>query len=324
MTLLQSVYHKFLSFLFIFIFFLPSIVGAKNLYSALADSALRVLDREIDNRSTHRINKERALVQLKNTLSRASSNSLKFELCEDIYDEYSCYQFDSAFCYARKSYDIARLLEDSSAVHRSYLMIMGCFSSVGLLKESADIKNIIDTTYLSAADRLNFYRQNASLYTNLLSFLGNTSHIRKYYDACREMFTDKAIDACREDSTLRAVLSLERLTFSGLSASDELNRRLHLIEVNELPLHELAMQYCAMGKACISLDDIDAAVFYTAMSAICDQRICNNETMSTYILADLMHRKGDINRASKYIHAALDEANFFNSRLRKINTSVII
>lgn len=300
-------------------------VGAPNSrYRALADSALKVLDMEIDNRAVHRMNKEHGLAQLKNSLRRASAISTRFELCEDIYREYSCYQFDSAFCYAHKSYDMARMMADSSAVHRSYIMLMECFSSVGLLKESNDIKNMVDTTYLSESDNLIFYRQSASLYTNLNTFLGNTSYIRQYYDARREAFTDKAIEACRDDSVLFEIMSLERRTFSGITPSEELDCRLQLLNRFDLPLRELAMQYCAMGKACIELADIDAAVYFIAMSAICDQRLCNNETMSTYILADLMNRKGDIERASRYIYAALDEANYFNSRLRKIEINAIL
>lgn len=310
--------------IFSLVFLVPVTADAKSQYSALADSALKVLDKEIDNRAAHRMKKEQGLAQLKNSLRRAVASSTRFELCEDIYDEYSCYQFDSAFCYAGRSYDIARMMADSSAVHRSYIMLMECFSSVGLLKESTDLKNMIDTAYLSEADNLNFYRQSAGLYTNLNSFLGNTSYIRQYYDARREMFTDMAINACRDDSILYAVMSLERRTFSEIDPSEELECRSQLINRFDLPLRELAMQYCDMGKACIELQDIDAAVYFTAMSAICDQRLCNNETMSTYILADLMHRKGDIDRASKYIYAALDEANFFNSRLRKIEINAIL
>lgn len=298
--------------------------SARSSYSVMADSVLKVLDKEIENRSAHRMNKERGLIQLKNSLSRASANSTRFELCGDIYEEYSRYQSDSAFSYARKSYDVACMMADSSAINRSYMMLMECFYSVGLLKESADLKNMIDTSYLSAADRLNYYRQMGALYTNLNSFLGKTSHIRQYYDERRDLFTEKAIGACADDPTLYAIMSLEHRTITGIPTSEELERRRNLIQHYDLPLHELAKQYCAMGKACIALDDIDAAIYYSAMSAICDQRICNNETMSTYILADLMHRKGDIDRASRYINAALDEANFFNSRLRKIEINAIL
>lgn len=293
-------------------------------YNALADSALNVLDLEIACRHSHRMNKERGLLQLKNSLGRASAPSTRFELCENIYEEYSCYQSDSAFYYARQSYDVACQMGDSSAVHRSYLMLMRCFSSVGLLKESADMKNRIDTAFLSDDDRLNFYRQAAALYINLNSFLGNSSNIRQYYDAGLVNFTDKAIEAARDDSTLFAIMSLERSTFDGLSPADELSRRRRLFSQFDLPPRERAMQYCAMGRAYIALDDIDSAIYFTALSAICDQRLCNNETMSTYILADLMHRKGDIDRASRYIYAALDEANFFNSRLRKIEINAIL
>lgn len=318
-----SSYLKIILFLLLLLF-LPEHVAGKGRYSALADSTLTVLDMEIANRRSHRMNKERGLQQLKNSLSRASAPSTKFELCEDIFEEYSCYQSDSAFCYARRSYDIARQIGDSSSVHRSYLMLMRCFSSVGLLKESADMKNRIDTMFLSEGDKLNFYRQAAALYINLNSFLGKTSHIRQYYDASLVRFTDMAIEASRNDSTLFAIMSLQRRTFDGMDPSVELFCRRRLFSQFDLPPHEMAMQYCAMGRACIALDDIDSAIYFTALSAICDQRLCNNETMSTYILADLMHRKSDIERASRYIYAALDEANFFNSRLRKVEINAIL
>lgn len=325
MAALRNIFSKLpIAIIAMAIALMPVIAVGKSLFEERADSAIKVLDREIESRQTLRQAKEQGLDRLKSTLRRANSNSVRFELCEDIYDEYSCYQSDSAFVYARKSYDIAREMGDSSSVHRSYLMLMRCFSSVGLLKESSDMKNRIDTAFLSAHDKLNFYRQAASLYINLNSFLGKTSYLRPFYDERLNEFTQKALCACRDDSVLSAVMNLEQSTFAGMPLSDELENRRQLIARFDLPLHELAMQYCAMGQAYIELEDIDAAIYHTAMSAICDQRLCNNETMSTYILADLMHRKGDIDRASRYIYAALDEANFFNSRLRKIEINAIL
>ncbi|MDE6693066.1 MAG: hypothetical protein K2K05_06735, partial [Muribaculaceae bacterium] len=249
---------------------------------------------------------------------------MRFELLEDVYEEYSYYQFDSAFVYARKSFELAREMGDSAAVNRSYLMLMKCFSSVGLLKESSDLKNKIDTAYLSHSDKLNFLRQTASLYINLNSFLGDNSPISCYYDAKRDEFTGKALAECSSDSDLLFILELERRKSSDLSLAEEIKERQTLIAVHDLPIHELAMQYCAIGRAFIEAGDTDAAIYHIALSAICDQRICNNETMSTYILADLMHRRGDIDRATKYIYAALDEANFLNSRLRKIEINAIL
>ena len=68
----------------------------------------------------------------------------------------------------------------------------------------------------------------------------------------------------------------------------------------------------------------DEAIHYMALASIGDIKAATKETVALRNLATLLYKKGDIHRAYKYIRLAMEDANFYNARHRKIGISSIL
>lgn len=108
------------------------------------DSLLKVLDRELTQYKTLQNNKERYISGLRNRYINATDIETRFSLCRELYEEYKNFQYDSAFSYANRMYDIAVSdNSDSWKLERARIALMECYNSVGLFKEADEmLRNI--------------------------------------------------------------------------------------------------------------------------------------------------------------------------------------
>jgi len=79
-----------------------------------------------------------------------------------------------------------------------------------------------------------------------------------------------------------------------------------------------------MAWAYIYLDDEDKAMSYFAQSAIADNEAETREITALYHLSRLIYKQGDYDRASRYVHQALEDINFYGTRLRKVEINDIL
>ena len=77
------------------------------------------------------------------------------------------------------------------------------------------------------------------------------------------------------------------------------------------------MLHSMLGDAFISEGKTDLGLAHKAESAIIDIQEATRETTSKHFLAYELYERGDIDRASRYIHAALEEAEAYNAPQRK-------
>ena len=88
--------------------------------------------------------------------------------------------------------------------------------------------------------------------------------------------------------------------------------------------HLLAMTAAEMAWAYIWKGDEEEAIKYFAQSAIADNETATREITALYHLARLIYKRGDYERASRYVHQALEDVNFYNTRLRKVEINDIL
>jgi hypothetical protein len=59
------------------------------------------------------------------------------------------------------------------------------------------------------------------------------------------------------------------------------------------------------------------------LAAIADMRSCTKETLATLNLADMLYKEGDIDNAYKYVKIAMEDANFYGARHRKVQVAAV-
>ena len=105
---------------------------------------------------------------------------------------------------------------------------------------------------------------------------------------------------------------------------DALNSFEKVLELCGDDKRQRAMTTAEMAWAYIFLNDEDKAIDYFAQSAIADNETATREITALYHLSRFVYKHGDYERASMYVHQALEDVNFYNSRLRKMEINDIL
>lgn len=316
---------KITSLLLAFVFTFGSLQAAGGaVTSARLDSVLQLLDNEIEHADALRRSKDDHIAMLKHELRRARSDEMRLSLMHSIYDEYRAYQNDSATHYATRMIALADRTGNAAEAAAARMTLLDSYLTVGFFKEASEVDAAIDPSVLPPDRRTEYYILRARMFQNLESYVNRNSELGAQYAAGRSAAYDSIIALNTPGSYAYEEARLEReLVYQNLPEL-AVSTRLGFLQRPELTDHDRAINYSILGSAHQWNDSPDDAAYYYACSALYDLRSNTRETTASKDLAALMLERGDIARANRYIHLALDDANFFNSRLRSIEINSVL
>lgn len=302
---------------FLLIFPLGSIYSASKI-----DSILQVLHREVDKRETYYLEREKKIESFKSQLRKVESDNEKFNLCNYIFEEYESFQYDSAYIYAINTCDIADRIQNKELFVKSRRNLLFCFMSSGLFKEACDIVNSVNTEGISNDLKADFYFQCARLYSNMASYNMTEPYRERYYEK-KNTYCDSALiyldPKSYQYNNIEAFKSL-----SLLNNQEKIRIYKYLLNTFDMDKHQKAINYSILGSLYHYIGDNENAIYYIALSAICDTQSAITETTSKTTLAKYFYENGDLENASRYINIALEEANHYNARHRKIDINTVL
>lgn len=316
---------KITSLLLALVFTCGSLAASERAISeAQLDSVLQLLDNEIQRADAFRRNKEERISLLRDELARARSDEMRLSLMHSLYDEYSSYQNDSATNYANSMIALADKTGNAVEAATARMSLLDSYLTVGFFKEASEIDAVIDSSVLPVERRAEYYRLRARLFQNLESYVDRDSKLGAQYAAERSAAYDSIIALTAPGSYAHDEALLEReLVYKNLPEL-AVTTRLGFLQRPELSDHDRAINYSILGSVHQWNNKPDDAAYYYACSALYDLRSNTRETTASKDLAALMLERGDIARANRYIHFSLDDANFFNSRLRFIEINAVL
>lgn len=316
---------KITSLLLALVFTCGSLAASERAISeAQLDSVLQLLDNEIQRADAFRRNKEERISLLRDELARARFDEMRLSLMHSLYDEYSSYQNDSATNYANSMIALADKTGNAVEAATARMSLLDSYLTVGFFKEASEIDAVIDSSVLPVERRAEYYRLRARLFQNLESYVDRDSKLGAQYAAERSAAYDSIIALTAPGSYAHDEALLEReLVYKNLPEL-AVTTRLGFLQRPELSDHDRAINYSILGSVHQWNNKPDDAAYYYACSALYDLRSNTRETTASKDLAALMLERGDIARANRYIHFALDDANFFNSRLRFIEINAVL
>lgn len=288
------------------------------------DSIISVLDAELEKRMDYHVEKEKNINELKQSLTNVGNAYERFFIYNKIFEEYKSYQSDSAYTYARITQKLSRELKDGELIEMANYNLMFCLMSSGLFKEAIDVLETMDTSRMSVKQRQTFYAQAARFYSEMGLENYRPPYYNEYLGHC-SVYSDSALMILPVNSyEYNNVLALKTCHTPGVSLDDKIALFEKIINPHDPHLHQLAINASILGALYNERQDIDQAIYYLALSAISDTRLAVTETASKTTLAILFYKLGDVKRASRYIQASLDDANFYNSRHRKVYLNAIL
>lgn len=281
------------------------------------------LDACIESRERYVAEKQDRIEELRNRLSsEMSRGGQTYELLSDLFEEYKSFKYDSAYFYANElvrsaqaSGNVARLAEAKSAV-------TFCYLSSGLFKEASDMIKEVDPDVLPVESRLEYYDLCNRLYYDMADY-SNIPGMWDEYVAEGSVYADSLMALCRPDS--------QQWKYAKAQTDIKHGRHHECIEIyrdlllhHDVTPHERAMINSSIGCAYRFVNQIDSAEYYLAEAAIWDIKSATKETTALYLLAELLCAGPDPERSYDYIHAALEDADFYNARHRKLSINPIL
>ena len=247
-----------------------------------------------------------------------------FDLNYALYDEYKAYCYDSARSYGQKCLDIAEQQGRDDRIIEARHALAFSLISAGLLSEAEVLLQGIDRSKLSGQLLQDYYAHSAQLWRTKADYIGQEPYYTQYITRSN-LYIDSLLALLPQHSMLWWSYSgtkqmrnreyKEALeSFRNVLDNDSVNANVHLIATTSA---EVAWAYNW-------LDDKNKAIEYFARSAIADNETATREITALYHLARFVYGQGQYERASRYVHQALEDVNFYNSRLRKVEINDIL
>lgn len=274
------------------------------------------LDQLLKERITYVRKKENKINYLKQLSSSEASVNKKYDIISRLIEEYSNFQSDSAFQYIEQNRLLAGSLESKDKLLENRFQYIFLCAQAGLLNEAQHALLELEDQYpdMNMSQKAEYNKQYERLYMNLRE-LAQNSHLEEeyrrqelkysriicglvpreskdfYYYSFKQNYAEGNLEEAKKD-----IASYYQLVDS---ASNEAARALyHLSLIYKIEKDELNEEQSLIRSV---MADIKSAV---------------KQNRSLRLLAQIRNDKGDIRRAYRYLDISLQDANFYNTRLR--------
>jgi len=267
--------------------------------------------------------KEARLAQMKAELAGVTSLSQRYALMSRLYEEYAAYQYDSAYSYVSQCIDLAQVMGDESLLNESRLNLAHILSTACLMDKAKQTMSSIDTTRLNADQLIQYYRTKTDLLIYQAEYMQGTQYASEYVEQLISMRRlTMGINVPRDNVNYLITVA------EGLADSQQQQQAIELLSrlmqqyksgdrMYSIITSTMSFHYGQMGDKASQME-------YLIKSAESDLEGCIRENTSLRMIADRLFDEGDIDRAYRYMRVAVDDANFYGTRLRNIQSSRIV
>lgn len=285
---------------------------------------LKQLDSYVAHRSTYVVAKQQRIDNIKQQLRNAHTPPQQLALYDRIFEEYYTFRFDSAMVYVKRGAELAQRSKNSLfiakfRIHRGLLL-----ATSGYYSQAEAILKSIQPDSLPNSLKFNYYYSITWLY-NFWSAYCNDHEFAPQFNQLRMHYLQQAIQYCPQGSAMRHYLTGEALFYGDRNVEGMKYYRRVLQQVgidNRLyasSAYALARGYKALGRT-------DMYEHYLVQAGISDQVCPLKENLALQELSLYLYEKDESysGRAVKYIYCSMEDAQFYNNRLRMLEISRIL
>ncbi|NDV58046.1 DUF6377 domain-containing protein [Bacteroides sp. 519] len=286
------------------------------------DSLLLVLDNAIEE---HNIYSDEREMRIKNLKQMAGNSTNKDELYNFnlmLYKEYKAYKCDSAIHYLHQNISLATQQNNLYRINESKLLLTRLLASTGMYMEATDILSSINRSSLSDELLIDYFSAYNYVFSEASFYTQDNTRTQEYryksntYQDSIFMFADK-------QSELYLHLQESDLLYSG-KTDEAFSINDTRLATTTLGTPEFAMIAFHRSLIYHRLNDTDNEKIYLALSSLSDIRSAIKDHASLWMLAQILYKEGDIERAYQYIRFSWNETVFYNARLRSIQSAGIL
>lgn len=278
---------------------------------------LERLDSVMSDSSKYIARKESRIAALKQRVASAREDSIRLRLYDEIYTQYYTYRFDSAMVYVDRQAALAARMGNRdygarATIHRSVLLATG-----GLYAEALETLDALDTEGMDPDMLFAYYFAYAWTYNYRVDYCADSVYAPRYM-AEKLKYLKMAIPLS-PDMHAKEYLTGEYLYGAG----DYENSYKHYMKSFEglrVDTRLYAMVTYAIARHHLVTGDIEEYERYLVLAAISDIMCPLKENMAMQELAMFLYRTNpdELGRAHRYINYSMNDALFYNNRLRII------
>lgn len=306
------------SLLYILFLLLPTTLSAGSKTQQLRQK----LDNLLEQRNALIDNKNKDINRLKKNLT-TSENTLKLlQTYEQLFEEYYVFQFDSAMTYLNKGIKLAKETQNTYYYNSNTISKAELLSIGGLYNEAIHEIEQVDTTVLDKAQHFEYYFSLFRIHTYWADFCNDKTYTPTHRLKAQE-YLKKAMPFCDEtDKTYEYYLG----EYAVFVLNNAQTARAHYIKaIKQLPQNSrfYAMSCFALSGSYGNEGNTEKQEEFLLLSSIADIENCTMENFALQNLAMYIfeHNKDELDLAQQYIQTALEDAHFYNNRLRIIEIS---
>ena len=290
------------------------------------DELLHRLDQYIARRDEFSFQKEKKLIRMKKKLNLTSGKRECLNLYNQIYREYYTYRYDSAMVYANRGLQLAEQLHDTYYIDLNKINRAAVLSTGGFYSQAEDLLLSLKPEDISPK-LMQYYYYTLTWVYNYWGAFCERSEFKE------EMLDKKRLYIAK---TLEYVGNKQSALYYYLSG--ELEYLQHRTDKKVLDWYQKALaaspvdsRVHASAAYCIARyyqdnEQMDLYEKYLVEAAISDQVCPLKENLALQELSTYLYNKDAkyAKRVSKYIYCSMEDAQFYNNRLRMVEISRIL
>ena len=278
---------------------------------------LQRIDEVISRADDYMDIKEQRISTIENMLhSRGVTPLQQYHIYGELYDEYVAYQFDKAKDALDNQLKLADEIGKKALRHDSMIKKAHLLTTAGYYHEADALFGQIDTTSLDSSQMVDWYMARQKFLSDYNEYVSSAGFAVEDYDKV-PYYQAEIVRGLPEGSYYSRHIEILSLIYenryreaSGLNIS--------LIESLNKDSRDYAVQTYWQGKICELQGNAYEAIYWWTESAICDIKGAIKDNASLSTLASKLINPQDADRAFRYIRFSLDDATFYNAKLRKV------
>lgn len=280
------------------------------------DEEIAKLDRALDMADEYVANHQVRVLTIENMLhSRGVSLEQQYNIYGQLYDEYVAFQFDKAIATLERQMEIAQQLGDRQKIADVYLTRAMLYTSSGMFFEAnVVLTKDIDTLALTRPQLIDYYRTQQRFYYDYNEYT-QTPEMNRIAARKVRYYRDRILHETTPASDVHQFIAIrDCMDGKDYVRADKLNRKL-LSQFNPVS-HEFAMYAYDQATICEALEQEEEKILWYARSALADVKCATKDNASLCCLAQALLHRNDIDHAFRYITLSLNDALFYNAKLR--------
>ena len=290
------------------------------------DELLHRLDQYIARRDEFSSKKEKKLIRMKKKLNLTSDKRERLSLYNQIYREYYTYRYDSAMVYANRGLQLAEQLHNDYFINLNKINRAAVLSTGGFYSQAEDLLLSLKPEDISPK-LMQYYYYTLTWVYNYWGAFCERSEFKEEMQDKKRLYLAKTLEYVgNKHSSLYYYLS------------GELEYLLHRTDKKVLGWYQKALaaspidsRVHASAAYCIARyyqdnGQMDIYEKYLVEAAISDQICPLKENLALQELSTYLYNKDAkyAKRVSKYIYCSMEDAQFYNNRLRMVEISRIL